>query len=136
MGRPEGIDAMTVLGNGLFAAEHYEDALPVQEAELAMKRRLGRSEGILVTQTNLSNTYSEMGRLEEALQMDQDIYRGRVKFNGEEHKGTFIAANNYADSLVDLQRFKEAKSLLRKTMPAARRVFGAGHDDTLRMRWT
>ena len=42
--------------------------------------------------------------------------------------------NNYANGLVDLQRFEEAKSLLRKTIPIARRVLGDGHELTLRMR--
>ena len=45
-----------------------------------------------------------------------------------------VASNNYAYSLLDLQRFEEAKSLLRKTIPAARRVLGEGHRLALKMR--
>ena len=44
----------------------------------------------------------------------------------------FRCAN--ANGLVDLRRFEEAKSLLRKTIPIARRVLGDGHELTLRMR--
>jgi len=44
-------------------------------------------------------------------------------------------ANNYANLLVKLLRLEEAKSLLRKTIPVARRVFGESHELTLRMRW-
>jgi hypothetical protein len=44
-------------------------------------------------------------------------------------------ANNYAVSLNGLQRFEEAKSVLRKTMPAAQRILGESDDLTLRMRW-
>ena len=36
--------AMRLLGNGLSAAGHHEDALSVQEAELSMERRLGAPE--------------------------------------------------------------------------------------------
>ena len=43
-------------------------------------------------------------------------------------------STNYADSLTNLRRFEEAKSLLRKTMPVARRVLGDSHDLTLTMR--
>jgi len=43
-------------------------------------------------------------------------------------------ANNYASSLIRLRRLKEAKSLLRKEIPVARRVFGNDHEQTLRMR--
>ena len=47
---------------------------------------------------------------------------------------TFIAADNYTLSLLNLRRFEEAKSLLRKTMPVARRVLGESHELTLKMR--
>ena len=39
-------------------------------------------------------------------------------------------------SFMTLKRFEESKSLLRKTMPVARRVLGESHDLTLRMRWS
>ena len=45
------------------------------------------------------------------------------------------AANNYADSLNRLQRFKEAKSLLRKVIPVARHVLGENQGLTLDMIW-
>ena len=40
---------------------------------------------------------------------------------------------NYASSLTSLERFKEARSLMRKRTPAAQRVLGESHDLTLRM---
>ena len=43
-------------------------------------------------------------------------------------------ANNYASILNELKRFEEAKTLLRKTTPVARRVLGENNDDVLRMR--
>ena len=128
---------MQQLGNGLYVAEHYEDALSVQEAELAMERRVGADENsILATQTNLANSYATMGRLEEACQMERDIYRGRLKLHGEEHGVTLEVATNYAASLISLKRFEEAKSLLRKTMPVAQRTLGDSNSSTLRTRWT
>ena len=45
------------------------------------------------------------------------------------------AAGNYGKSLLDLQRFEEAKSVLRKTTRVARRVLGDNHDITLKIRW-
>ena len=58
-----------------------------------------------------------------------------MKLQGEEQAITLLAATNYADSLVNLKRFEEAKTLLCKTIPVARRVLGECHDLTLRMRW-
>ena len=46
-----------------------------------------------------------------------------------------LEAKNYADLLIELKRFKEAKSLMCKTMPGARRVLGENNELTLRMRW-
>ena len=48
---------------------------------------------------------------------------------------TIRAAHNYANPLLDLKRFEEAKSVLREMMPVARRVNGDGCDTTLRARW-
>jgi len=118
-------------------AGHEKDALSVKEAELAMMRRLGASESsILVAQGNLACTYARLGLFEKALSMDQDIYRGRVKFNGEEDINTLNAASNYANSLTSHLRFKEAKALLRKTIPVARRVHGENDENTLKILWS
>ena len=43
--------------------------------------------------------------------------------------------HNYAQALSSLERYGEAKALLRKTMPVARRVLGEGYRLTLKMRW-
>ena len=86
-------------------------------------------------QTNLAITYGELGRLEEALRLRQDVYSGWSKRHGVEHRDTLRAANNYAWGLLRLQRFEEAKALVRKTMPVARRVLGENHDLTLMMQW-
>ena len=109
--------AMGVLGNGLYDGKHFQDALSVQEAELSMRRRLGApEEDMLVVQTNLATTYGEVGRREEALQLERDVYSGRLRLNGEEHENTLLSALNYSATLGDLDRFEEAKSLLRKTI--------------------
>ena len=67
--------------------------------------------------------------------MRRDVYSGRLKFYGEEHGKTILAANNYAASLTVLQRFEEGKALLRKAIPVARRVLGEGDRLTLKIKW-
>ena len=140
MGRPEKDHprylAISVLGNGLLSAKRYDDALSVQEAELSMESRLGRTAyNLLVVQSNLAVTYEKTGRLESALQMKRDVYSGYLKLHGEEHEKTLLAANNYSTSLIDLQHSEEVKSLMRKTIPVAQRVLGESHNLTLRMKW-
>ena len=141
MGRPETDQiiramAMGVLGNSLYNAGHNEEALSVQDAELSAMRRAGAPEGqMLAVQGNIANTYVMLGRHEDALLLKRDVYSGHVKLEGAEHINTLRAANNYAVSLIQLQRQKEAKALLRKTLPVARRVLGENDETTLRMRW-
>ena len=126
---------MGLLVGGLAAAGHHTDALTVQEAELAMERRLGSSEKcILVVQGNLANTYQKLGRLEEAMCLRRDVYSGDLRLYGEEHRETLIDAYNYTNDLLRLKRFGEVKQLMRKNMPAARRVLGESNELTLRFR--
>ena len=66
--------------------------------------------------------------------MRRDVYSGTSKLHGEQNKHSLAQAFNYGKDLIDLQRFEEAKSLLRKTIPLARRVLGEGHRLTLMMR--
>ena len=139
LGRPERewvrMSAMRKLGNGLSAAERHADALSVKEAELSMARRFGESESnILVTQCNLASLYEKLGRNEDTLQMRRDVYSGLLKLNGEESIETLGAAFNYAANLKDINHFQEAKELMRKMIPVARRFLGDCHELTLRMR--
>ena len=127
---------MGPLVGGLSAAGHHADALAVQEAELAMMRRLGAPEHImLVAKGNLALTYQALGLLDQALPLKREVYSGHLKLQGEEHENTLIAAFNYSISLQDLEHFEEAKSLLLKTMPVARHVLGEDHGLTLKLRW-
>ena len=68
------------------------------------------------------------------MQVCRDVYVGHLKLNGEEHPYTLREANNYADCLMQLNRFEEAQSLLRKIMPVARRVCGEHSILAIRMR--
>ena len=90
---------------------------------------------MLSGQTNLAGTYHYLGRAEDALRVMEDAYLGRLKLNGEEDERTLLAANNHASYLLGLERFEEARSLLRKTIPVARRVLGESNQLTLKMRW-
>ena len=140
VGRPEAdrlrISAMSLLGNGLCEVKNYKDALTVDEARFSMLRRFGASENdMLGVQGNLAGTYHALGQREKALSMERDVYSGRLKLHGEEHEKTLLAARNYASTLKDLHRSEEAKKLLRKSIPVARRVHGESSKALTIMRW-
>ena len=96
--------------------------------------RRSRKDNILTAQGNLANAYHDVGRLEISLRMRKQIYSGRLTLDGEENEDTLLSAGNYASILKDMERFEGARSLMRKTIPVARRVLGASHDHTLKMR--
>ena len=56
---------------------------------------------------------------------------GKLKLYGEEDESTLRAAGNYAMTLLRQKRFEEAKRLLRKVTPVARRVLGNEHELSL-----
>ena len=127
--------AMTQLGNGLYSAGHFEDALSVREALLSTLRRLGADEEILLdAQSNVASTYADLGQLEKALSMEQDIYSDSVQLLGEENRDTLEAAGNLAITLRDLERFQEARSVLRNAIPLTRRVLGESDQFALAVR--
>ena len=84
-------------------------------------------------QGNLAGTYRSLGRLDDCLRTQRDVYSGKLKLYGGEHRETLVAISNYAYCLLNLSRF-EAKSLLRRTIPVARRVLGENHPEALKMR--
>ena len=79
---------------------------------------------MLVAQSNLACTYQMLGQLEPALSLRRDVYSGSLRVFGSENSETLIEANNYASLLKKLGRFKEAKEVLRESIPVARRVLG------------
>ena len=66
--------------------------------------------------------------------MREDVYSVALRLFGGEHRSSLVAAKNYAMLLRKVSRFEEAKSLMRKTVPVARRVLGESNELTLKMR--
>ena len=127
---------MNMLGKGLCDAGYLEEALSVEEANLAIKRRIGASEeSILIVQNNLATRYEELGKTEFAIGTRQEVYSGFLRLKGADHAHTLTSAICYSATLTDLERFEEAKALLRKTLTVARRVLGDSDGLTLQMRW-
>ena len=100
---------------------------------LAMMRRVGYSAGqVLTVQLNLACAYQFLGRREQAIRMQREVYAGRLRLSGEEAFPTLLAANNLASSLARYRdSYGEAKTLWRTLIPIARRSLGEGNDLTL-----
>ena len=127
---------MTGLGLGLGAVDHRRaERLRVTEAELAIKRRLeADEEELLVTRSNLAVCLFELERDEESLQMRREILADSLRLNGPDDEDAILDAEKLVESLIEANLFKEAMSLLRDTIPTARRVLGEENDLTLCLR--
>ena len=66
--------------------------------------------------------------------MKKDVCSGALRLLGKDDIRTLTSAHNYAATLANVQRFGEAKSMLRETLPVAQRVLGKCHHLTLMMR--
>ena len=94
------------------------------------RRRRHRHDG-----RDIANTYQLLGKHEQALLLRRDVHAGQLRILGWENINTLTTTNNYASLLKELQRYEEAKSLICKTMPVARRVLGEFHEVTIKMLW-
>ena len=87
---------------------------------------------VLTVQLNLACAYQFLGRREQAIRMQREVYAGRLRLSGEEAFPTLLAANNLASSLARYRdSYGEAKTLWRTLIPIARRSLGEGNDLTL-----
>lgn len=95
----------------------------------------GDSEGnILVAQSNISSSYAELGRHEEALRIERDVYARKVALYGTLHEYTLLSAVNLACSLVeDLEQFDEARAFLQDRIPEAIQALGKDADLALKL---
>ena len=113
--------------------ERAADALPVLKAYLALTERYCPNvRGVLTAQGNLATCLGNLGRSDEAVILEREIYDRRVAMQGISHEETILTGNNLVGSLINLKRLEEAKSLLRdQLLPAARQSLGADHHITL-----
>ena len=129
--------SLDVLGTALLVNERAEEALLVLEADLALKRRywsdpkFNAEDFILVTQKKVVECLNSVGRLDEALVCQREIYERHVGKNGVSHERTIRSGSVVAGLLIELDLWNEAKTLWRNLLRAARRSLGEDHDITL-----
>ena len=88
---------------------------------------------MLIVQGNISSSYAELGRYEEALRIERELYARRFALHGLNIE-TLTAAANLASTLIDnLKQFDEARAFLRDRIPEAIRVLGKNHDLTFKL---
>ena len=123
-----------VLGDALRASSRAEEALPVLEAGLALGRRHWPhgEQAILVVQNNIAICLSGLARYDEALALRRNLYARFAAILGVSDEKTIVSGSNLATSLIHLELWDEAKTILRdQLLPMARQSLGRDHETCL-----
>eukprot|EP00435_Cladocopium_sp_Y103_P018548 s365_g4.t1 len=79
----------------------------------------------------LARSLGEVGRLQEALAMHEEVLEVRRQVLGPRHPETLRTQNNVASSLDDVGRHQEALEMYQEVLEVQRQVLGPRHPDTL-----
>jgi len=124
---------------GAVRSSQAEVALPMYAANLALIRRHWSclEDVILAAQSNLSACLQSVGRDDEALGLNREIYASCVAMLGVSHDYTIATGYRLARSLCKLGLVEETKIFLRdQLLPVARRSLGSDHGLTLALNQT
>ena len=126
------------LAHGLFEAKRHDEALSVWEVDVATEERLGTSElNTLLTRGNLVLGYYNVGRIDDALRLQREVYAGyqSIDVSSELRRECLDSAvSNLIELLGATREFEEAKSLAREKIPAIIDRHGPDHTLTLEVR--
>jgi len=75
----------------------------------ARKRTLGEEHtDTLVSMGNLARSYSDLSRLQDAVELEEKVLEARKRTLREEHPDTLVSMGNLARSYSDLNRLQDA----------------------------
>jgi hypothetical protein len=137
------MQAMHILSTGLGDANRHEEALHVQGADMANRRRLPSREvaSELQIMNASASSLDSLGRHEEALKIYRFLYSTRVKHFGDD-ESLFVTLKSFSDSLCQCAEegtphlWAENLALLREKVGTgvAQRVLGPHHPVLLQLR--
>lgn len=104
-------------GDGVLAEQRSADALQIQRQYLD-----GDSDMVLTTLATLAEAQCDLGKLKEALGLQESILEQRLKKRGLEDEGSLVAMHNLALSHSDLGHYEKAEELLKRVVEARRRL--------------
>ncbi|MEV4561476.1 tetratricopeptide repeat protein [Kitasatospora sp. NPDC049285] len=113
---------------GLYTAavDHWHGLIADAERVLGDKHP-----DTLTARHNLSSSYLQAGRPEEAIAIEERVVADRERLLGDQHPDTLTAHANLAISYADAGRTAEAIALLERVLADRERVLGDQHPDTL-----
>jgi tetratricopeptide (TPR) repeat protein len=119
-------EVMRRAGDNKSAVPHLERCVDMYRGSL--------SEGhnsTLWAMVQLANSYSESGRAQKALKLEEKVLDARKTILGADHRETLVAEANLASSYFNLGRNKEAAELIERVLESQKEVLGPEDADTV-----
>ena len=129
--------SMSVLGNHLPPSN---ESLMVLEALLDGQKRHAIQVGgqpaernVVITQNTISACYEALGRYDDALRLDREVYASAVRLFGPTSTHTLGLALGLVQSLIKTKNYAEARTFIRERMEESRGL-GDEHQVNLKLR--
>ena len=78
----------------------------------------------LTSRNSLAGSYRDAGRLEEAIALYEQVFSGRSRVLGSDHRSTLTARDHLADTYWEAGRLDEAITLKKQILADAMRIMG------------
>jgi eukaryotic-like serine/threonine-protein kinase len=114
------------LGDAKIAGDQFEAARRIYTKHLGADHP-----DTLSSMNNLANSYDDLGRHAEALNLREETLSLRRAKLGADHPHTLMSMNNLANSYAGLGRHAEALKLYEEALGLRKAKLGADHPDTL-----
>jgi serine/threonine protein kinase len=124
---------LVTLGDTYYALGLSRQAIPLMERarDYYVKNFGLEHTNTLPIMSELALCYDDVGRLDEALKMQEQVLAVRRKVSGPEHPGTLNSMNNLASSYEMAGRREEALKLREEVLALDRKVLGPENPETL-----
>lgn len=125
-------DAIHNLAAILWWQRDYEQALPLYEESLQIRRRSyeGDHGEVALSMAHLGACYMGLGRMEEAYPLYQDALEMRRRLFGEESEAVAQSLNNLAKWYGEREEFEKSEDLSRRALAIVEKVRGPTHPGT------
>ena len=115
--------------------EGIESAISLSNAVDNLVRSLGPNNSYtLISRNNLACAYRDAGRLDEAIDLFEQVLAGRLRVLDPDHLDILASRNNLAAAYELAERLDEAIPLFEQNLTDCERILGSDHLDTLASR--
>ncbi|KAG8845552.1 hypothetical protein FRB91_001665 [Serendipita sp. 411] len=118
-------DILSEEGNGL-AIPHLEQCVKQWKFSIG-----SNTNTTLASMVMLSNSYYSLGKVQEALQLEEEVFQKWKQVLGPDHLDTLMAMNNLAASYASLGRAQEALPLQEEVLQKRKQLLGPDHLSTM-----